>query len=30
MNQIDGATNVLVVGGAGPAPTSGMILTGAR
>ena len=30
INQIDGATNVLVVGGAGPAPTSGMILTGAR
>jgi acetyl-CoA acetyltransferase len=29
INQIDGATNVLVVGGAGPAPTSGMILTGA-
>jgi acetyl-CoA acetyltransferase len=30
VNQIDGATNVLVVGGAGPSPTSGMILTGAR
>jgi acetyl-CoA acetyltransferase len=30
INQVDGATNVLVVGGAGPAPTSGMILTGAR
>jgi acetyl-CoA acetyltransferase len=30
VNQVDGATNVLVVGGAGPAPTSGMILTGAR
>jgi acetyl-CoA acetyltransferase len=30
INQIEGATNVLVVGGAGPAPTSGMILTGAR
>jgi acetyl-CoA acetyltransferase len=30
INQIDGATNVLVVGGAGPSPTSGMILTGAR
>jgi acetyl-CoA acetyltransferase len=30
INQIDGATNVLVIGGAGPAPTSGMILTGAR
>ena len=30
INQIDGASNVLVVGGAGPAPTSGMILTGAR
>ena len=29
INQIPGATNVLVVGGAGPAPTSGMILTGA-
>jgi len=28
INQIDGASNVLVVGGAGPAPTSGMILTG--
>jgi acetyl-CoA acetyltransferase len=28
INQIGGATNVLVVGGAGPAPTSGMILTG--
>jgi acetyl-CoA acetyltransferase len=30
INQIEGATNVLVVGGAGPAPTSGMILTGER
>ena len=30
INQVAGATNVLVVGGAGPAPTSGMILTGAR
>jgi acetyl-CoA acetyltransferase len=30
INQIEGATNVLVVGGAGPAPTSGMILTGVR
>lgn len=30
INQIDGATNVLVVGGAGPSPTSGMILTGER
>jgi acetyl-CoA acetyltransferase len=29
-NQIHDATNVLVVGGAGPAPTSGMILTGQR
>jgi len=28
INQIPGATNVLVVGGAGPSPTSGMILTG--
>jgi acetyl-CoA acetyltransferase len=30
INQIQGATNVLVAGGAGPAPTSGMILTGER
>jgi len=30
INQIEGATNVLVVGGAGPAPTSGMILTGEK
>lgn len=29
INQVPGATNVLVVGGAGPSPTSGMILTGA-
>jgi acetyl-CoA acetyltransferase len=30
INQIDSATNILVVGGAGPSPTSGMILTGER
>jgi len=28
INQVAGVTNVLVVGGAGPSPTSGMILTG--
>ncbi|ABK67749.1 thiolase C-terminal domain-containing protein [Mycobacterium avium] len=30
INQIPSATNILVVGGAGPSPTSGMILTGSR
>jgi hypothetical protein len=30
INQIAGATNILVAGGAGPAPTSGMILTAER